>query len=125
MARRASRRATPVRNLLYPLYLVSSKGGPGVQIHLRNGRWRVAHLNPRLTTTILAAATCSRSKGQCSGRCSSGKSCQMVAKVEIVEVEVPVGVPVPTSGKPGVIKRIREECLCLPSFIRTRRRVGR
>lgn len=125
MARRAKRRATRVRNLLYPVYLVPSKGGPGLQLHLRNGRWRVAHLGPRVTTAILAAPSCGRSGGRCSGRCSAGKSCQRIVRYDVEYFEIPEGIPAPPSGRTGfVVTRTREECKCLSALVGIRRRMG-
>jgi hypothetical protein len=126
MARKANRRAIRVSDLLYPIYLVPSKGGPGLRLHLRDGRWRVAHLNWMLTSPILRAATCGRADDQCSGRCPTGKSCQRVIKFEIEPIEVPQGVPPPPSGRTGdVITRTRVECVCLPSVVSRRRRVAK
>jgi hypothetical protein len=112
--RRSSKR---VKDLLYPLYLVLDKGGSGLRLRLRNGRWAVSRLDSRFTSTILRAAECGRGAGgTCTGSCPAGHTCQTVMTLEVDFFEVPDGIPQPPSGRSGfVVKRVGKACKCLRS----------
>jgi hypothetical protein len=111
------RSSTRVKDLLYPLYLVLDKGGPGLRLRLRNGRWAVSRLDSRFTSTILRAAECGRGAGgTCTGSCPAGHTCQTVMTLEVDFFEVPDGIPQPPSGRSGfVVKRVGKACKCLRS----------
>jgi hypothetical protein len=115
--RKRQRSGQRVKDLLYPIYLVLDKGGPGLKLRLRSGRWAVSRLDSTLTAEIIRAAECGRSvAGVCAGTCPAGQSCQTVMTLEVDFFEVPDGIPRPPSGRGGfVVKRVGKACKCLRS----------
>jgi hypothetical protein len=116
MAERRGRRRPRVKDLARPIYLVLDKGGPGLRLTLRRGRWVVDALGPRATSVIARALECRRGTGGCSGVCPPGKTCQTVVNLEVDLFEIPEGVPRPPSGRTSfVVKRVGQLCKCLPA----------
>jgi hypothetical protein len=115
--RKQRQRSRPVKDLLFPVYLVLDKGGPGLRLRLHHGRWRIDHLDSRVTSTILRATECGRGAGGvCLGRCPERQSCQTVMTLEVEFFEVPEGIPLPPSGRSGfVVKHVGKVCKCLAS----------
>jgi hypothetical protein len=115
--KRRRQKSRPVKDLLFPIYLVLDKGGPGLRLRLRDGRWRIDRLDSRVTSTILRAAECGRGAGGvCVGTCPAGRTCQTVMTLEVEFFEVPEGIPQPPSGRSGfVVKRVGKVCKCLAS----------
>jgi hypothetical protein len=115
MATQTKSRNAPVKDLRGPLYLVLDKGGPGLRLRLREGRWLVNPLGPKAVSTILRALECGPdAAGRCRGTCPPGKTCQTIMSLEVDYVGIPEGIPRPPSGREGfVVKRVRKQCRCL------------
>jgi hypothetical protein len=115
MTKRPNRSNAPVKDLAGPVYLVLDKGGPGLRLRLRGGRWLVDALSARAVSGIVRARECGARNLRCSGECPSGRTCRTVVSLEVVDyMKVPEGIPPPPSGRGGfVVKQARRLCRCL------------
>ncbi len=116
MAKQTKGGTGPIKELAGPVYLVLDKGGPGLRLRLRGGRWLVDALSARAVSGIIRALECDDGPRGCTGTCPTGKTCQAVVNLEVDYVGVPSGIPRPPSGRSGfVVKRARKLCKCLAS----------
>jgi hypothetical protein len=91
MTKQMKRGTGPVKDLAGPVYLVLDKGGPGLRLRLRDGRWLVDAIGARAVSEIVRARERGQGAGGCPGACPSGKTCQAVVNLEVDYFEVPGG----------------------------------